>query len=174
MPKNMTAQKSRRGFTLIELLIYISISTVILVGIASLFGFFLYAQNQGQGASEVEDQGVAAMTLITQVVRNANAIYMPATGATSSLLSLQQTASSTTSTTFSLSGTTLQIIQGSSSAVALTNNNVSVTNLLFTNLTWTGGEPVVRIQFTINHIKLQTTSTVDYSQTFYDSAARRP
>ena len=168
--------RNANGFTLIELIIYIGISAIILLGIATLFGLLFSAQTSSRAVAEVDEQGQAAMTVITQSVRNAAVITFPAKGSSSSTLIIQPLATSTATTTFNLSGTSLQIKEGAPPPVSLTASDTSVTALTFTNLTATGTPGIVRIQFTLNHIKNQlATSTVyDYTGTFYDSASLRP
>lgn len=169
-------QRTTDGFTLIELIIYIAVSAIILMGIATFFGLLFYAQVNTRSIAEVDEQGVAAMMLITQYIRNASAITFPLAGAASSTLIIQPLASSTATTTLNLSGASLQIKEGTSTAVSLTASSTVVTGLTFTNLTATGTPGIVRIQFTLSYIAAQrATSTVySYAETFYDSAALRP
>ncbi|KKT35654.1 MAG: hypothetical protein UW24_C0005G0002 [Parcubacteria group bacterium GW2011_GWA2_44_12] len=85
--KNYKLQ-TKSGFTLIELLLYVAISSVMLL-ITSLFlQTLLQSRIKNQTIAEVEQQGLHIMQLITQTVRNAEAITAPAPSASAASLTL--------------------------------------------------------------------------------------
>src|SRR5580692_3516453 len=106
----------RRGFTLVELLIYISISAIVLMALANFFALLFYAQVNDRIIANVQEQGTAAMELMTQTIRDASAITTPATGTTATSISL----AGTTSTIFNVSSGILQIAEASDVPVPLT------------------------------------------------------
>ena len=167
-------QGLKEGFTLIELLIYIAISTMLLGTVVSLFFTFGRARSKQQAVSEVESQGASAMNLITQTVRNTEAVLTPSTSATTTSLSVSTAIFSTTPSVFDLANKTLRLTEGISAPINLTNSQVVVTNLSFQNLKGPFTSDSVRIQFTISYA---TTSNSrfdqNYSATFYDTATLR-
>jgi len=165
--------KPSTGFTLIELLLYLSLAAVILLTITSLWGSVLAARIKNQAITEVQQQAVQAFQLITQIARNAESITAPAANATSSSLVLDVIDSAKDSTTINVSSGVLQITEGSSTAVTLTNTRVSVSNIVFSNLSRSSTPGSVRIQFTISHVNPASRNEYEYSKTFYGSATLR-
>lgn len=163
-------KNSKAGFTLPELLIYIGISAVILMALAGFFALLFYAQTNDRHIADVQEQGTAAMEMMTQTIRNASAITSPATGTTAVALSL----GGATSTLFNASSGILQITEASGTPVPLISLRLFVSALSFSNLSASGTKGIVRVQFTLGYLKADATSTVDYSQTFIDSASLRP
>lgn len=166
-------QKFSTGFTLVELLLTISISSVILLTISLTWGTLLGARVKQQTITEVEQQAVQAIQLITQIARNAESITTPAANATSTALTLDVLTVAKDPTIINISNGVLQITEGSSTAVALTNTRVTVSNALFSNLSRTSTAGSIRIQFTISHVNPAGRSEYDYSKTFYATATLR-
>jgi Tfp pilus assembly protein PilW len=161
---------ARDGFTLPELLIYIGISAILLVALANFFALLLSAQARDRNVADVQEEGTASMEIMTQTIRNATGIVSPATGTTASGLTL----AGTTSTAFNVAGGVLEIIEASNAPIPLTSPRLFASGVSFSNLSASGTNGIIRIMFTLGHIKSGATSTVDYSQTFIDSAALRP
>jgi prepilin-type N-terminal cleavage/methylation domain-containing protein len=160
----------RRGFTLVELLVYIGISAIILIALANFFGLLFFAQANDRINADVQEEGSAAMEMMTQTIRNASAITSPATGTTATSLSL----AGTTSTIFNVSSGILEVTEASGAPVPLTSARLFMSGVSFSNLSATGTPGVVRIQFTLGDLKPNATSVTDYAQTFIDSASLRP
>ncbi len=95
----------QHGFTLIELLMYVSIVGTLLVAVSLFFATTSDARIKNQSISEVNQQGTAAMELITQTIRNADSIAAPAVGGTGTTLSLNVPIAGLSPTIFDLSGT---------------------------------------------------------------------
>lgn len=161
---------ARDGFTLPELLIYIGISVILLVALANFFALLLSAQARDRNVADVQEEGTASMEIMTQTIRNATGIASPATDTAAAALSLK----GTTSTIFSVASGILQITEASGTALPLTSSHLFISSISFSNLSASGTNGIIRIVFTLGHIKSGATSTVDYSQTFINSAAPRP
>ena len=162
-----------RGFSLIELLLYVATLSIMLLSISVFLGTLLESRVKNQTIAEVEQQGLQAMQIITQTVRNAASIVGPATSTTSSTLTLATYAATTTPTVFNLAESVMQIIESTTPPVALTNNRILVSDLLFSNFSRTSTPGVVQIQFTIQHVTSTGKSEYTFSKTFYGSAALR-
>lgn len=170
MIKNNT---KNRGFTLIELLLYFAIIPLVLLPISSFLSSFFEARVKNQTVMEVEEQGVSAMNIITQTIRNAEAINTPLLGSSASSLSLNVVDAGLDPTLFDLSGSTLRVTEGIGSPVALTNTRVTASGLTFQNLSRPGTPGVIRIQFTLSRVNPEARHEYNFTKTFYGSATIR-
>jgi len=161
------------GYTLIELLLYITLAGMLLVSLTMFFGMSVDARVKTQSVTEVNQQGASAMEYIQQTVRNASSISAPAAAASASSLTVVVPTASLSPTIFSLNGTVLQVKEGTAAAIALTNDDVQITNLTFTNLTRSGTDGVVRISFTVSRTNTSGRNEYDYSKTFTTTVAIR-
>jgi Tfp pilus assembly protein PilW len=100
----MIYKPQQSGYTLIELLLYVSIVGVLLISVSYFFAMIVDARVKNQSITEVNDQGMAAMDYITQVIHNATSITSPAAGGSGSTLTLVVPTGSLSPTTFDLSG----------------------------------------------------------------------
>lgn len=164
----------QKGYTLIELLLYISVVGLLLVGVSLFFALTADARIKNQSISEVNQQGQAAMDIITQTVRNADSISVPATAASGSQLTLVVPTSANSPTVFNLSGTVLQIKEGTAATIALTNSKVQVTSLSFKNLSRASTPGMVQISFTLSRVNNSGKNEYDYQKTFVTTASVRP
>lgn len=165
---------NRKGYTLIELLLYVSIAGSLLLAVSLFLGLSTDARIKNQSMSEVNQQGTAAMELITQTVRNADTIASPAAATTGTQLSVNVPTASLSPTVFSLSGTTLQIKEGSASAIPLTNNKVEVSSLSIKNLTRSSTPGSVQISFTVSRANTSGRNEYSYQRTFTTTVSVRP
>lgn len=168
--KNNTKNK---GFTLIELLLYLAIISLILLPISSFLSSFFEARVKNQTIMEVEEQGVSVMNIITQTIRNAEAINTPPVGSSAPSLSLNVVDAGLDPTLFDLSGSTLRVTEGAGSPVALTNTRVLASGLTFQNLSRPGTPGVIRIQFTLSRVNPEARYEYNFTKTFYGSATIR-
>ena len=118
---------------------------------------------------EVEEQGAHVMNLITQTIRNAEAIIAPLPGS----LTVNVVNAADDPTLFDLSGEALRITEGIQSPVLLTNTRVIVSDLIFQNLSRPDTPGIVRVQFTLQHINTEGRYEYNYQKTFYGSASLR-
>jgi Tfp pilus assembly protein PilW len=163
-----------RGFTLIEMVIYIGIAIVMLLLITTLYLALVHARQKQQAIADVEGQGLAAMSLITQDIRNAQSITTPIFGGTSTTtVKFATYATSTNPTSFSVASSTLLITEGTTSPVALTNSQVFVSNISFRNLAYSGTYGSIQVQFTLTHATSTPGYSTSYMKTFDGSATVR-
>ncbi len=138
----------QKGFTLIELLLYVSILGAVILSITGFLFILLQSRVKNQTISEVEQQGIHVMQIITQTGRTASSINF--------------------TTAFDLSGGTIR-----ENAIALTNSRVVASALTFTNLSRANTPGTVRIQFTLTHTNPSGRNEYDYNKTFYGTATVR-
>lgn len=166
----------QHGFTLIELLLYVSIVGALLTSTSLFFALVFDARVKNQSISEVNQQGIAMMEHITQTIRNADAVTVPAVGATGASLTLTVPTGSLSPTIFNLSGgspNTLQIKEGTGATVPLANSKVQVTSLTFKNLSRPSTPGVVQVSFIVSRVNSSGKNEYDYQKTFIGTAALR-
>ncbi len=169
----MKLANKQKGFTLIELLLYISLTATILLAISVFLATLIRTQIKTQTMSEVEEQGAQVMQLITQTIRNSEAIILPIAGATSTSLTLDVVATGNDPTIFDISSSAMRVKEGVGAMTNITSSNISASNLEFKNLSRTDTAGNIRISFTLSHVNPAGRNEYDYTATFYDSASLR-
>ncbi|MCA9388200.1 prepilin-type N-terminal cleavage/methylation domain-containing protein [Candidatus Berkelbacteria bacterium] len=167
-------QKLEKGFTLIEMILYVGIAAVILLGVSIFSLQMLQSREKQRTIAEVEQAGLATMEAITQTIRNAEAITVPAQGSSSASLTLDVVAASDDPTVFDLSGGVIRSKKGASAQVDLTSGSIiTASGLTFKNLSRNNTEGTVRVEFTLTRVNPASRNEFDYSKTFYGSASLR-
>lgn len=161
------------GFTLIEMLLYVAISSTMLIALVGGLSVVLESRVRNQTSAEVEQQGLQVMQIITQTIRNADAINSPTAGNASSSISLKTFSTSTNPTIFDLSNGAMRITEATGTPVALTNSHVTVSNVSFQNLSRMSTTGTVRINFQIDYLGGNSTKEYVFSKTFNGSATIR-
>lgn len=169
----MNNKKNESGVGLVELIIYISITTVLLLSISSFHSVVLKSRIRNRVVLEVDQQGTHLMNIITQTVRNAESINSPSAGSSVAVLSLDIAEASQDPTVFDSSDNAARIKEGSGDFIPLTNSHIVVSDLNFTNLSRTGTPGIIKIEFTVNYNKSDSSAEYNYSKTFYGSASLR-
>jgi Tfp pilus assembly protein PilW len=170
--KNQTLNK-RNGFTMVELLLYVGIASVMLVVISVFLTMLVSSRIKNQTIAEVEQQGLQAMQIITQSLRNADDINEPAFGNDAASLSFKTVTTENDPTIFTLVDGAIQIKEGAGAEVPLTNSRVIVSDLSFSNLSRADTPGTVRIRFTVTHLNFSGRNEYDFSKTFIGSASLR-
>ncbi|MCX6716846.1 MAG: prepilin-type N-terminal cleavage/methylation domain-containing protein [Candidatus Taylorbacteria bacterium] len=163
----------QNGFTLIETLIYVAIFSVFMVTIGMFATFIINSRLNNQIIFEINDQGNEAMGGITQSIRNATTVNSPGVSGTANSLSINTALASTTPTVFSLASGVLYIKEGTGSLVPLTNGEISVTNLIFSNLSQSLKPNTIQIRFTATDLATSTRLAGHFTSDFYGSASLR-
>ena len=161
-----TKLKKTTGFTLIELLLYVGIMGVIIFSFAGFLSLLMQSRIKNQVVSEVEQQGIQVMQMITQIGRNAGNINYPAPGQITDSLSFD-------STVFDRLNNAVRITEGTDSPTSLTNSHLIASNLTFQNLSRVGTPGTVRIQLTLTYANPSGRNEYNYSKTFYGTASLR-
>src|SRR3989338_4843349 len=157
------ALKMVRGFTLIEFLIYFGILAILMVIIGGILFQVLSNRTKLETLGEINQSARTIIEQLTTRVHNAQGITAPAAGLAASNLSLVYTDAAKNPTTIDLSSGIVQVKEGSASTVPLNSNEVTVSNLSFTNISYPNTQGAIRIMFT-----LQSSSTgigQEYSHT---------
>ena len=162
----------KKGFTLIELLLYVGILSFVLLVVSIFLAALLSANAKNQTIAEVEGQGLAAMQIITQALRNADFVNSPAAGTSAASLSINTIIPANNPTIFDLSGGNIRINEAGTTVV-LNNSRVIVSGLSFSNLSRVGTPGIIRIQFTLTHANPDGRNEYNFSKTFTTAAALR-
>jgi Tfp pilus assembly protein PilW len=161
------------GFTLIELLLYIAISSGILLVISMFLSTLLEARVKNQTIAEVEQQGIQVMQIITQTIRQAESINYPQINTSGPSLSLNTIVSSSTPSIFDLSSGIVRIKEGSGPVIPLTNSKITVSDLVFSNLSRVNSPGIIKVSFTISSVNVSGRNEYSFSSSFVGSAALR-
>jgi prepilin-type N-terminal cleavage/methylation domain-containing protein len=140
----------KKGFTLIEFLIYISIFASILV---LLFGFFwdiIFSNIKGNVIQEIQENGNFSIFKISREIKRAKSINFPPQGSSGNYLSLEMTDSNLNPTVFDFFDGKLRVTQGSNPSYFLTSDSVRVTNLSFSNLSFSQTPGIIEVEIEIS------------------------
>ena len=162
--------KKSKGFTLIELILYVGIVGAVLLVVSILLMTLLTSRIKNETVSEVELQGTQAMQLITQNVRNAETVSVPARGEISSSLVITKEGENIA---FSLDDGVIYIQEGSGNLINLTNDRVLASSLLFENTGKENAPDSIRINFILSHVNHTGRSEYSFIKSFIGSASLR-
>lgn len=166
--------KSQKGFSLVEMLLYVAISSIMLLSLSLLLSFLLSGRIKNQSITDVNQQGLQVMQLVTQTIRNARSVDAPAIGATSTSLSLTMPDPLLSPTVFDISNGVIRIKEGSSAVIPLTNSHVTISSFLFHNISATSStDRIVRLSFRIDHTNPSGRNENSFTKTFTGSATLR-
>jgi len=146
------AFKNGGGFTLIEFLIYIAIVSSILVLISGFLWNIVFGNIKETAYQEVQQNGRFALTKISQEIKRATGINSPLAGGSANSLSLAMADPNFNPTIFDLADGKLRITQGANPPIELTTDQVIISNLQFSNLSYEGTPGAIRIEMTISHL----------------------
>lgn len=138
-----------QGFTLVELLIYIVILATFLVVIISFLWTIIFGNIKEISFQEIQQNGRFVLTKITQETKKATGINSPLPGFTSSTLSLAMAAPYLNPTVFDVVSGKLRITQGAVGPYILTSDQVTISSLQFTNLSYLDSPGTIQIEMTI-------------------------
>src|SRR6185369_3187743 len=164
---------SLKGFTLVELLLYVAISGAMLLVVSLFLSTLLQSRVKNQTIAEVEQQGLQVMQMVTQAIRNADAISSPALGTSAATLSINTLVAANNPTVLDLSGGVIRIKEGAGSVVSLTNSRVAASALTFRNLSRSGTTGTLRIQFTLTYVNPPGRNEFSFTKTFIGTATLR-
>jgi Tfp pilus assembly protein PilW len=159
----------KNSFTLIEFLIYIAIVSSILVLISGFFWNIFFGGIKETAYQEVQQNGQFALTKITQEIKKATGINSPSPGNSANSLSLAMANPNLNPTVFDLANGKLRITQGANPPIELTSNQVIVSNLQFSNLSYEGTPGVIRIEMTVYYFnpanRMEYQASIDLKST---------
>ena len=161
------------GFTLIELLLYVAMAGSMLLLTSVFLSLLLQAKVKNQTIAEVEQQGLLLSQHISQVVRNSQSVSSPTPGTSATSLVVDVVDPLLDPTTLVETSGVVTIATGLNGPVPLTNNRVTVSDLIFENLSRPGASDIIRVSFTISYINNNGRNEYSYEKSFITSATVR-
>jgi type II secretory pathway component PulJ len=144
---------SKKAFTLMEILIYIGVLGLIVGTVSSFLIWGINSHTKSKVMRETLDNARRAMEIMGYEIREAKSIYTPTT--TANQLSLETThhlpeGEKTSFIDFYLCNSHLCLEKESQDPIALTSDNLEVSNLVFTQVI-TGNIPSIQISLKVNY-----------------------
>jgi type II secretory pathway pseudopilin PulG len=158
------------GFTLIEFLIYIGIVGGALVVAGAITFNIMFGKAKLGAIEEVSQNARFAMEFIAERVRNAELVNTPTVGSSGSTLSLQMADAAKNPTVFDLTSGAVRITEGAGAATAITATEVTVTDMIFTNISYVSTPGTVRVQMDLSATNPSGRQEYDFDQSFYTTA----
>lgn len=173
LPPTVYRLPTNRSFTLLELLIYLGIVAMVLAIASALVYASLQARVRRRSIAAVEQEGLRVAELIGFAIRNSRAITGPLPGVTSTTLTLNTDATSSTPTIFRLATGTILVTEGTGTPIALTSNRTVASALIFTNFTPSSTPGTLRFNFNLNAVAPAGRGEYGYGRVFTGGASRR-
>ena len=171
--KYMRNMKKQNGFTLVEFLIYITVASILVSLVMLFLNTLVTSRVKNETVNEVEQQGLQVMHLMSQVIRNGEAINAPLPAVIASSVSIDVVEASEDPTVFDELAGILRVTRGADSAIDLTNDYVTVTGLTFENVIQGNDDGAVRLEFTLSRNNPTGRNEYEYSRTFYSTVSLR-
>lgn len=169
----MLSNTKQKGLTLIETLVYVAIFSMFVVTMASFSDQINSARLRNQTILEINYQGSRIVQDINSTIRNAVSINDPVITNSGTSLSIETVNPLNNPTVFTVATGTLYMQEGTNDLVALTNNRVEVSNLIFSNMSRVSTPGTIRIRFTLKNSDMYIKPEEQYTKDFYGSASIR-
>ena len=169
-------QQRQAGFTLIELLVTVGITALMMLAVTSLFATFLLSAGKSRLSQRLRENGTAAMSKMTELLRNANSVSSNCSSATGEgvvLTELSLISSDGLTTTLSELNDKIASSSAENGTYYLTSSSDSIEadrlrNLQFTCYATETGNHYVSIDFSLSssdqvEANSPTASTLDFS-----------
>lgn len=154
--RNLKAEnwRSAKGFTLIETMIYLVIISSFLATVVFFGVKIVESSDRARVQSEVQQNLRVGMERMVREIRTADNLNAGSSifGSSPGILSITHDTAGNDPTIFDLSGGALRITQGLNGPYNLTSDDVTVTNLVFTNLSRGTRTEIVRIEMTVEYV----------------------
>ncbi len=175
----MNTMRTSRGFTLIETILYLALVMIMLGAILPLSLQILNSGAKSGTSQEVSSSARYTSERIEYEIRNASSVNVGSSSfgvnlaaSSTAMLSLIGSTSSVNPTKFSVVSGTLQITQGTSSAIGLNPTTTKVTSLIFSNYS-TGSFNNIGFVMVLNGASTSTRTEYQATTTIAASAETR-
>ncbi len=148
----------KNGFTLIGIIIYIAIFFLFFVALVQFSQNIVLTAEKARVIHEVEQNARFALERITREIQSADDVNVGASTFEShpGVLSLADDTLANDPTVFDVSDGRLRITEGAGSPILLTSSKVTVTNLVFTDLSITDRTKNIHISLTVEHANAES------------------
>lgn len=142
-----------KGFTLIELIIYVAIATTILSLLIGFLWNIVFGNIKITANLEVQQNARFAMIKISQEIKKAVGVNSPQPDSPpAAFLSLIMADPNLNPTVFDIIDGKLRITQGSYQPQELTSDQVIVSDLKFSNLSYPDTPATLQVQLSVNYL----------------------
>lgn len=156
------------------MILYVSICSVLLLSLSTMFSYLLESRVRSQAVTEVNQQGFFTMHLITSTIRNGRSIDLPTMGSSSGTLSVTVQSPVLSPTVFNVSSSTIFIREAGGVSIPLTSSRISVSSLLFENISSASStDRIIRVRYTLSYRSGSPRQEYVYTKTFSGSATLR-
>jgi len=146
-------KKGEKGLTLVELMIYSAIFCTVMTVMTGFLWNIIFGNIKETSYQEVQQNARFALSKISQETKKATGINTPLPGATSNTLSLIMATPELNPTVFDVDSGRLRITRGPLGRSSyLTSDQVMVSSLQFTNVSYSGTPGTVQAKIVIGHI----------------------
>ncbi len=171
----MKKLSSQSGVSLIEMLIYIAIVSVLALAFSNFALDVTGTSTKARVKQDVVQNARFGLERINQAIREANGVNTGSStfGISPGVLSLSMDNAAVNPTVFDISGGVLRITEGVGSPEELTQSDLSVSSLIFTDLSVTGRTVNIKTSLTVEHPNPENIEIYDASITMDGAAAVR-
>lgn len=155
------------------MILYVAMVSVFILVITSFWGSINEINDRNQAISTVNTEAAFIINTVTETVRRASAITVPAVGGSGPILNLTMTDVALNPTVLTFASGSLTMQEGAGTAVNIGSNQITIDSLTFRNVSGTGTAGAVRIELTLSYKNTSGKFSKNYSQTFYDTATIR-
>lgn len=166
-PNNIDMQ---RGLTLIEVVLYVALIALISSMVIGAVLGLLSAYERRQDQQTLERQAGIAMQAMRRDIRNAERVSNINNGEDAARLELSMLSDAESPTIYEVSSEQLLVSDGDGSDIALTNDQVRVTDIIFKHRAPSIEHDTIRIELTLMAPKRGVTLGEPYQKTFIGSA----
>lgn len=147
-----------KGFTLIETLIYSALIALIIATVVFSLYQFVTSGEKLSAKTIIEEEANFIFKKLSWGLTGAASVNSPASGATSTVLSVSKDDYFLNPIVFDFNSGNLRIKKGGGNFIALNSQNAPISNLIFKNIPRAGSSPeAVETKFNINNRQYQMT-----------------
>lgn len=172
-PHFCALRKSGAGFTLIEIILYLTLTTIMISILGGIGVNVLLSNAKAHAREEVGYNAHFVFEKIERVIHEAESITGPTGNATSSTLTLTMSDAEKDPTVVTVTEGVVTITKGIGPALALTASEVTVTDLTFSDVSFPGMSPSVRIEMTIEAFNPEGRKAYEARETLYTTVNLR-
>ena len=155
-------RKTRSGFTLIDTIIYIALFSLVISVAVESFYRIVESGRRTRSRAEVEQEANFVTRKIEWALSGLEKVNQPSAGASSSTLSVNKFNFPNNPLVFDLDGGAVRLKEGLGPLAPLTNDNVVVSELTFSNLSPTGNRPPgVRVILSVVSQSVNSSTTIE-------------
>jgi len=155
--KNYNFKKNISGFTMMETVVYLAIVGIVATAFISFSLTIVSIRNKNYAQEETEANIRAVINLISQKIREADDVVLPASGGQDTALVLDNGVNP--EITFNLDDGQIMMTEGAGQAIAITSNEIDASVLEFSNLAQSGDKDSIKINLTFD---FKNNDSLDY------------